>query len=167
MATPTYTLIDSVTLGSSAASVTFSSISQDYGDLVLVLNSQPTAAASNVKLRLNGDTGSNYTQVRVEGGFGTASSDATVGYSLDFFASTSARTSTGTSLWNYQIMDYSATDKHKSILLRYNAVAYGYVGAAAGRWANTSAVTSLEVTYSGGNIEPGTTFFLYGIAKAL
>ena len=161
----TYTLIDSTTLASSASSVTFSSITQDYRDLVLVLTSQPTAAASTVRLRLNGDTGSNYTQVRMEGNGFSATSEGTIGYSLDFFASTGARTSSGISLWKYQIMDYSATDKHKPMLLRYDAVNYGYTGAAAGRWANTSAVTSLNITYSGGTIEAGTTFYLYGIAS--
>ena len=51
MATPTYTLIDSVTLGSSASSVTFSSIPAG-GDAVLVISGTSSAAAS-IKVKLN------------------------------------------------------------------------------------------------------------------
>jgi hypothetical protein len=54
-----YTALANVTLGSSAASVTFSSISQSYRDLVLVITAT-TSAVDNAFIRFNSDSGSNY-----------------------------------------------------------------------------------------------------------
>ncbi len=66
MATPTYHLIDSTVLSSSASSVTFSSISQDYRDLILVATGT-TSTATYRAVQLNGDTGSNYSYVNAAG----------------------------------------------------------------------------------------------------
>jgi hypothetical protein len=60
-----------------------------------------------------------------------------------------------------QIMDYSATDKHKSALTRTTHTSQSVVEALASRWANTAAITSLAV--SGGTFNVGSTFALYGI----
>ena len=62
MATNTYVALDTQTLGSAAASVTFSSIPQTYTDLVLVINGY---SINDVDWRFrmgNGsiDSGSNY-----------------------------------------------------------------------------------------------------------
>ena len=66
MPTPTYTLIDSVTLGSSAASVTFSSIDQTYGDIVAVYAPISTSAAFGL-IKINNDTSSIYSSVEAIG----------------------------------------------------------------------------------------------------
>jgi hypothetical protein len=60
MATPTYDLIDSVTLSSSATSVTFSSITQDYRDLILVCEASSNNSPAGFYGRYNGDTANNY-----------------------------------------------------------------------------------------------------------
>jgi hypothetical protein len=59
-------------------------------------------------------------------------------------------------------MDFSATDKHKTFLSR-NGQAAGLVIATAGRWANTSAVTSMSVNINSGTFSTGHTFNLYGV----
>jgi hypothetical protein len=61
-------------------------------------------------------------------------------------------------------MDYSATDKHKTVLSRNN-VAGGGVDAFANRWANTAAITSVEVRVSTGGqfFATPTTLSLYGV----
>ena len=162
MATPTYTLIDSVTLGSSASSVTFSSISQDYGDLVLAFNVKTTWARL-WPIYFNSDTtDSNYSRVFMRGdGSGTSSQASN---NSTFYVSNSTE---GQNVM--QIMDYSATDKHKTVLNRGNQPS-SYVYAFAGRWANTSAITSITLDTGYPVDSPflaGSTFFLYGIAKAL
>ena len=162
----TYTLIDSVTLASSAASVTFSSIDQSYGDLVLVISGSSGATASN-RYRVNGLSTTIYNSVIMEG-----NGSSTTSYSF-------ANTNSGLAAWldisagnsfNYlfQFMDYSATDKHKSVLGRWNSAGVE-VGSVAGRVAITAAITSIEMYNSpGGNYyAAGSTFHLYGIAKAL
>ena len=157
----TYTLLDSVTLASSAASVTFSSIDQSYGDLVLVVDYAPASGSIGCNFRLNGDTSSSYYTLLMYGNGSTSGSydaganDRTVQWSS---ASTFG-------LKTFNIMDYTATDKHKSILSRENqeniVTAYAY------RWASTSAVTSIEILGTGGSYAAGSTFHLYAIAKAL
>ena len=162
MPTPTYTLIDSVTLSSSAASVTFSSITQDYRDLVLVaqplsLTASDFGGSSNITF--NGDTGTNYSYVRMTGnGSTTDSSSGTQNRIPGPFQNNS----TYNDLFICQIMDYSATDKHKTVLMK-KAPLPAEVGAFAHRWANTAAITSITFTGISGDFAAGSTFYLYGI----
>jgi len=161
MATPTYKLIDSVTLGSSASSVTFSSISATgKGDLVLVFDCQGSNS-NRINGNLNSDTGTNYSMVSIENDGGTALSDSGTG-SAYFHAGVCRDTSRSINIVN--IMDFAATDKHTTILSRENA-ALARMGARAMRWANTAAVTSVAVSCSAGTFNTGSTFFLYQLVS--
>lgn len=155
MATPTYTLIDSTVLSSSASSVTFSSITQDYRDLVLIIEEKSTAGGVTLSIRFNGDSGANYPWVWMQGDGSSASSTTGSGPFIGYtgFSGTPA-------LHIAQIMDYSATDKHKTFLSRQN-IAGGRVNALAGRWSNTSAISSVEIAAS--TLASGSTFYLFGI----
>ena len=159
MPTPTYTLIDSTTLASSASSVTFSSITQDYRDLILVVEVSNVGGNTFANLQFNNDTGTNYSYVQGSGtGSATNSTSATGQTSTDGIG----LALTGESgLWKYQIMDYSATDKHKSLVARFDSVGYRTVIYAA-RWANTSAITEIDIL-SFGTYPIGSTFYLFGI----
>jgi hypothetical protein len=161
MPTPTYTPLANITLGSAASSVTFSSISGAYRDLVLVYNGQMTSNA-NFSIRLNGDTGTNYSHVMMQGPTNSGSGT----YSFIYGYWNLALNSTRQTL-NASFMDYSATDKHKTILNRA-----GYtrefdsaftVEAQAYRWPNTSAITTMLIYVSAGNFATGSSFALYGI----
>lgn len=166
MPTPTYTPLANVTLGSAAATVTFSSISQSYRDLVLVCQmSRSTTGESGPFIRVNGDTGSNYSFVNMEGN-GTSASRAFGAARDRMYGSWSANAVRDNSLANsiWQIQDYSTTDRFKTALVRTNnggVVTY----AAANRWASTSAITSIVVALDNtGSFAAGSTFALYGIA---
>ena len=152
MSTPTYTLIDSTTLASSASSVTFSSITQDYRDLILVGNFKATAFDSHTGVRFNGDTGNNYHSV--------FTSDAGTGSNTGSYIQSYGLQDTTIGLTIIQIMDYTQS-KHKSVLTRGGTAS---VGMTAGRWASTSAITSVTV-FGGQGLEwaAGGTFYLYGI----
>jgi hypothetical protein len=157
MATPTYDLLESVTLASAASSVTFSSIDQSYGDLILTISS---TGSGNTYVRFNSDSGSNYSSVSMAGdGSSTSSYAATEAFGR---LSNASRNSTP-SIYVGQIMDYSATDKHKSWLSRENISTF--VAAIAGRWANTSAITQIELV--SGTYNSGSVISLYGIAKTV
>ena len=159
----TYTLIDSVTLGSSASSVTFSSISQDYRDLVLVVEYSATTATVTVPLvRFNGDSGTNYNRVLMYGNGTSSFSVANAGLNHVSVSYDSGAISSTKTMFVLQVMDYSATDKHKTTLSRSNNTARS-VEAMANRWANTNAITSISLTASTPNFASGSTFFLYGI----
>lgn len=166
MATPTYDLLASTTLTSSASSVTFSSIDQSYGDLILQI--EAVATSSNTpKVRFNSDSGSNYEAVYMQGLANGGNGSGT--YSLDYLRIQLANVKTKPSLFSVQVFDYSATDKHKSALSRCVAVeddgSLDRVGAVASRWANTSAITSITLDGSTGSWDTGSTFYLYGVAK--
>ena len=166
MATPTYTAIASITLGSSASSVTFSSIPQDYRDLVLVVDGLIAGAAYNPYIQINGDGGSNYNWVLL-GGDGSSFSSGSSSSTNTMLIGASSNTGRGNILINF--LDYSATDKHKPVLTR-NADALSPSGQAisawAGRWANTNAITSFSIVVAGGRLwNATTTFSLWGIAS--
>ena len=161
MATPTYDLLNSVTLSSSASSVTFSSIDQSYRDLVLVAEGK-MPGNDFLTYQLNGVTSTGfYAYVGMwEEGFGPTSNANSASFNR-FFTNRSGRTNTSCII---QIMDYSATDKHKTCL---NSSFWGSaeVGRFADRFVSTSAITSVSFQENGGaNLLAGSTFYLYGVA---
>ena len=163
MPTPTYTPLANITLGSTATSVTFTSISATYRDLVLVVNAAwPVNSSAQMRFEFNSDTTStNYNRISMYGDGSTTYSASSNGNS---FPGTSWGYGSPAPLWNVvaNFMDYSATDKHKSYLVRTNDAA-NLVSANALRWSNTAAITSLAV--KGGTFAAGSTFALYGIAS--
>jgi hypothetical protein len=156
-----YTALANVTLGSSAATVTFSSISQAYRDLVLVIRPFITAPGNSPQVRFNSDTGANYNVLFARGtGTGTAS----VAYTnLNNTWITFVAVDTAGSNAILNIMDYSATDKHKTMLSRSNAPEYG-VDMMASRWASTAAINNVSVYCDGYSFSAGTTMALYGVS---
>ena len=166
MPTPTYTALANITLGSSASTITFSSIPATFRDLVLVVAAASTGSGTNAAIRFNSDSGSNYTRVFMGvNGVGTFSSGTSTqtGFQFDNFGFVT--TTLGATNHLLSINDYSATDKHKTILARANR-AGDTLDALAGRWANTAAITSVQVvSFSGESYIAGSTFALYGIAS--
>lgn len=158
MPTNTYTPLANLTLGSSAASVTFSSISQAYRDLVLVMQVKTTGSNTLARMTFNSDTATNYSRVNMVGNGSTATSTASADdgifacdvSSSDFYVQIN------------QVMDYSATDKHTSVLTR--TAREDRTIALAQRWANTAAVTTATVTIAAGSFAAGSTFSLFGVA---
>lgn len=147
------------TLASSSATVSFSSISGAYRDLRLVALYQPSATSNQMTMKLNGDSGSNYPQVIMAGNGSTTQSGASTG--TDFSPVIMAAVpSSNWVTYTADIMDYTATDKHKTVLIRSSHA--GEVGALAGRWANTAAVTSITLT-GAPNLNAGTIVTLYGV----
>jgi hypothetical protein len=160
--TATYDLIASNVLTSSAATVTFSSISSSYRDLVVVCEVLgASSSAANLAIQFNSDTGSNYSAVVMSGNGSTAISSSTTTTSISGFGSDG----TTRVLTIFQVMDYSATDKHKSVLSRSNR-ADSVVQARAARWADTAAINSVTLTDSLANgYAAGSSFYLYGIVS--
>lgn len=156
MPTPTYIPLATTTLGSAASSVTFGSIPQGYRDLVLVYAGTATGGG-DVVLSFNADTTNTYPNVQM---FGTGSSAISSTFTRTgvfvCFASTNQHN------WIAHVMDSSATDKHKTVLSRYN-VPTSETSAEAGRWPSTSAVTSVAVRITTNNFATGSVFSLYGV----
>jgi hypothetical protein len=164
MPTPTYTALANITLGSSASSVTFSSIPATFRDLVVACNVQ-ASAPNGVKIRVNGLTTGIYSSV-ITLGDGSSAISYTGGTGVNFLGLNNQ----GTTMFSpmiVQVMDYSATDKDKTILARQSvANATDGVSTTAGRAATTNAITSIQFLFdTAATFSTGSTFALYGIAS--
>jgi hypothetical protein len=161
MPTATYDLIASTTLAASTSSVVFGSLPQTYRDLILVCVTRHNVTTDQqAALRPNGDTG-NASLVYMDGSGTSPNSGTDTKLSLYYVGSTTTANSPVTSIT--QIMDYSATDKHKILLTRAGS-SFNPVSTYASRWASNTAITSLVmVATTGGDFTAGTTFNLYGV----
>lgn len=162
----TYEPIATTTLNSATASVSFSSISGSYTDLVLIVSAWHETTGSQVALRFNGDTGSNYSYTRLLGNGTTASSERDTNKSTIFLGYVN-NTATAPNFICH-IQNYANTTTYKTTLNRFNTTGnYGNLGATVGLWRSTSAITSMSISAAdGGNFASGSTFTLYGIKAA-
>lgn len=161
MATPTYTPLANVTVAGYASSITFSSINTSlYRDLVIVVNA--TEVNGSFAINFNDNASTIWSMVRASGNGSTASSST---YSAsDLLEPNSGLTDAGTNAtFLVNIMDYSTTDKHKTVLTRTN-IPGNFTNMSAGRFASTSAVTKVALRIVGGSFYPGSTAALYGVA---
>jgi hypothetical protein len=164
----TYEKIATNTLSSSAASVTFTSISGAYTDLVLIINARNTQASRYGLLKFNSDSGSNYSQTVLiasasQGVVSSRNPNASgmyINYSdaLPTAASTFAQ-------FNINFNNYSNTTTYKTVLDRVSNTGAA-TEASVGLWRNTSAINNIEIFCDGGSYTAGSTFTLYGILKA-
>ena len=166
MATATYDLIASQTLGSAASSITFSSIAASWTDLRLILTGQGTSTI-NVLLTFNGDTGSNYSDTYLQGN-GTAVIGGRSPLSYQSIYLTEEISWSGTVPTNLicDIFSYAGSTYKTSL----SAVSGDYNGSGfstrfVGLWMSTSAITSITIT-AAPNWASGTTAQLYGIKSA-
>lgn len=163
----TYTPIATQTLGSAAASVTFSSISGTYTDLVLVASAASVSGTPTISFQLNSDTGSNYSRTLLIGD-GTAATSERASNSTQgrISNSTGLTTTLGANATIAQFMNYSNSTTYKTVLARSNTSLYA-TEAIVNLWRNTAAITSIALfTNSGVSFAAGSTFTLYGVKSA-
>jgi hypothetical protein len=172
----TYEPIATTTLSSSQATVTFSGITGSYTDLVIALSGRTdrSTGIDELKMRLNSDTGSNYSRTRLititssSSAYSDRASNET-SFVQGVLACASANFAASTfSPYFFNINNYSNTTTFKTVLQRYSEAQNEYgVGTAVGLYRSTSAITSIEFSsaYSA-NFVSGSIFTLYGIAAA-
>lgn len=143
------TLIASSTLGSDQGSVVFSSIPGTFSNLKLVLTCRQTKAATTagLNLRVNNDSGGNYTNGTTYIAAGNVPA-----------ASATAGRAGSAVIW---FPGYQQTTFHKTLIWQVaydNTVANGAYG-----WNSTSAITRIDVIADTNNFKTGSTFSLYGL----
>jgi len=158
-----YTALANLTLSSTATTITFTSISQSYRDLILVINATSGNASSHQpSVRINGGTNS-YNYVTMFGNGSTTGSASSAGNSqISLTGNQSALRAYGPLVIVAQFNDYSATNKFKTSLSRASGVT-SQVIATLGSNENTAAISSLTVMNA--TFAAGSTFALYGIAS--
>jgi len=174
VSTGSFESIATLTASGSPASLTFSSIPATYKTLQIRGISKDVNAgnASSVKLRFNGDTGSNY-----------ACFDATGDGSSVYGSAVSSQTSIpcGTAgtissdvvfsgFYGANIMDfidYASTSKYKTVKGITGSEGATYnphkVSPFSGLWLSTAAISSITILAATTAIADGTVFSLYGI----
>lgn len=171
-----YESIATVTATGSETSLSFTSIPQTFKHLQIRGLGRYAGNAFNftlgLRVRFNGDTGSNYAWHKITGD-GTTSS--VIGYTADYgyLASSAAGGGVSASIFGAtvsDIFDYSSTTKTK--VLRYYAGTEANTGSTSfetsigtSMWNSTAAITSLSIgfTDASGTAAAGSTFALYGI----
>ena len=161
----TYEPIASQTLGSATTTVDFTSIAANWTDLVLVANFNASSGSPNAKLRVNGDTGTNYSNTILHGNGSSAGSsrqsnsgEMSINWNVNL-----STTSNNFLVW--QIMSYANTNVFKTMLWA-TGNAGGEVIRTVGLWRSTSAITSLSVFTASLSFASGSTFSLFGLKAA-
>jgi hypothetical protein len=160
----TYTPIATQILGSSASTVTFSSIPSTYTDLVLITSTQSniSSGSDDINVVINSDsTTGHYSMTYLYGTGSSAVSSRTAGR---IGIGRQDSTEFGVGVTHFQ--NYSNTTTYKSVLSRGSAasqITIAYVGL----WQSTSAINQLVLSPSSAStFSTGSTFTLYGIAAA-
>jgi hypothetical protein len=156
----TYDSLATTTLGSNQSSVTFSSISGAYTDLVLIAVAKFSANPSYSGIIFNSDSGSNYSSTFMR----STGSAASSGANTNAGQISSGSYSSEYLLDEFNILDYSNTTTYKTVFYKTNQ--NNDMITRIGMWRNTNAITSVTYQIDTGNILAGSTFTLYGIKAA-
>jgi hypothetical protein len=159
--TATYENIATTTLSTDQTDVEFTSISQNFTDLILVREGAQTAGNNSVIQVGNGsyDTGSNYSGTQLFGNGTSALSDR---FSNDTRWFVNFANGTNRTMSIYQFMNYSNTTTNKTMIAR-NSDGSFYASAYVFLWRSTSAINRIKISQGSNGLKSGTTFTLYGI----
>lgn len=155
----TYTPI-ATNAASAVSSVTFSSIPSTYTDLICVIQAA-NSTNTDLGIRFNGDTGSNYSVTLLVGNGSSASSTRYSNQGEIYLDITG--TQTGQMVYIVNVQNYSNTTTYKTSLTRYSNAGVS-AEASVGLWRNTAAINSVTIKNGVGTFTGQVT--LYGIKAA-
>lgn len=164
--TTTYDCIATTTVGSSTATIDFTSIPSTFTDLILVLTAK-VSAATDVWIRANNDSATNYSYTVLyahSGGVGTARDiNSDRGFLTDYYGLPADNDNSHVCIAHF--MNYSNTTTWKTMIARSNRANSG-VDLNCAMWRSTSAINRLTLRFSGAQtFDIGTIATLYGIKQ--
>lgn len=165
--------LTTTTLSTNTATVTFSSIPQNYEHLQIrfIARCTATQVSRNITTQINGDTGSNYSRHYLSGNGSAASSGPDIGQTV-IFGGVATGTGGAANVFGvnvFDILDYTNTNKYKTfrIMSGYDDNTQGQAYYNSGLWLSTSAITSITLSTEGSfSFSQYSTFALYGIKRA-
>jgi len=163
----TYEPIATTTLGSNAASITFSSITSTYTDIVVVGRMVAASGGSNnVRMRFNGDSNTNYSLTWLYGDGSSAGSFRNT--SINGITMSYPNSSNGVNPeFIVHVQNYSNSTTYKTALVRNSwAGTNGAASAQVGLWRSTSAINEISFHTTNTDLGAGMTITLYGIKAA-
>lgn len=166
--------IQTYTLTSATASVTFTNIPQNYTDLKIVMSARSSSATTAAGIRFNLDSGNNYSSRRV-GGDGTttySASPSSTSYLQWLIVPFSGATASVFGNAEIYVPNYTSSTQKSAL---YDSVSENNSSAKdaanlelnTGIWANTSAINSITIINADGNFVTNSTFTLYGISNGV
>jgi len=166
----TYEPIATTTLGTAAATITFSSITDTYTDLRIVLVSTATYEGVRTTLgyRFNGDSSTNYSFTRIRGDGSSVVSQTAASVSYQSLGYAPANSTSNKGLNTIDIFSYAGSTRKTSLATTSeDQNGQGTVQRDVNLWRSTSAITSVVLfDVNGSNFVTGTTATLYGIKAA-
>lgn len=151
----------------SSDTITFSAIPATYSHLQVRFIGRCTAAANEIRLTFNSDTGANYSYHRLMGDGASATANAWTSSSFielppNSYSSLAANIYGAVVL---DILDYANTSKYKTTraIGGEDSNGAGYLTLMSGNWRSTSAITSLTFKTNSGYWEANSHFALYGL----
>jgi hypothetical protein len=167
---PDYELIESQILTGTEASVTFSNLntySSSFKHLQIRAVARTAGSYSDIAfiVRLNGDTGSNYSvHYLVGNGSSVSSVGAASNTSMNFYGIAGNSQASGVfGAGIIDILDYSSTTKNKT-LRAITGTGATKISLGSGAYFNTAAITSVNIAAEGtGSWLAGSRFSIYGI----
>lgn len=163
----TYEPIATTTLGADAANVTFSSIPSTYTDLRLIFR-PITPATRDVRIRFNGDTGTNYSRTDIYGDNNAVAGTQNVTNANHWRINATSGATPNLSFYAVDLFSY-ANSKYKTGLAASNEstdTSPAYILYSVGLWRSTSAINQIVIFPDTGNWLTGTMATLYGIKAA-
>jgi len=149
------TLLSTTSLA--GTSTTISNIDQSYKDLLIVVRGAISSQISTVQgLRLNGDTGANYTYEGYPGVGGMGANE--IYYGLTTTSGDYNKVHNG----EISIMRYTETENKLITFISHQNAGSNRTQVGTGRWDNTSAITSITICTGAGTYSAGT-IYLYGV----
>lgn len=161
----TYEKIATTTVsGTSTSTVTFSSLSSAYTDLIIIVRGG--CDNGSLRMQFNSDTATNYS-VTILAGNGTSALSTRQSNQNAILIAGIYAAATAVSNSITQVQNYSNTTTFKTALSRNNE-ASGETNASVGLWRSTSAISTISITAINGTGTwfNGSTINIYGILKA-
>ena len=159
-----YESIQTVTVGTAQSTITFSSIPATFTHLQIRAMSLNSSSGTDIRIRFNSDTGSNY---RTHYLYGQGSSAVSGGGASTYITMGLTSLSSGNpEVLVTDILDYTSTTKNKTIrsLTGVDDNGSGYLVLYTGLWFNTpAAITQIDLSANTGNFNQYSSFALYGI----
>jgi hypothetical protein len=160
------------TLGSTSATIDLTSISAAHQDLILIISARGDTAATitDMNIRFNGDTGSNYSYNQDEISGGAASTVTSNDAQTDITVTSGLVASTATANYHsslkLEIIDYTNTGKTRQGFINSTAlIANTNIRTTESffAWLNAAnAIDQITLTPAAGNFDTGTVYSLYG-----
>jgi len=169
----TYEPLATTTLTGTQATIDFTSISGSYTDLVISIYCQNAATSTGTRtglLKLNSDSGTNYSYTSINGDGSTAASSRASSQSGGIYYAEIPRAGNGANVFGFARISFFsyAGSTNKTIVSENSADlnGSGNVVRIVGLWRSTSAITSISLIGGSEGFTSGTRATLYGIARA-